>query len=211
MSKKNRITVTIASLLAFVALVVGLFVSQHVHLAKKLDKSQFDGTLLEEPRHINAFALTGSNKEPFTNTSLKGHWTLMFFGFTNCGSICPTTMGELAKMYRLLEEKGVHDLPQVVLISVDPERDTLEQLDRYTKAFNLHFYAARGDEDAIKAMTREMGIAYTKVTKESEDPQHYDIEHTGTVMLFNPQGELSAFFTAPKASLLAKDYQMLVS
>jgi protein SCO1 len=211
LTKKNRITITVAVLLAFVAFVFGLFISQHVHLDKKVDLSQFNGTLLDTPREVKEFDLIRSDKASFTNASLKGHWTMLFFGFTNCGSICPTTMAELGKMYRLLQKEGVKELPQVIMISVDPERDTLKHLDQYVKAFDPHFYGARGSEEAISSMTKEMGIAYTKVMKNDDDSTNHDIEHTGTIMLFNPQGQLSAFFTTPKAPLLAKDYQLLVS
>lgn len=211
--KPKRIKLTIIYLLAFGGLLLGLFVSQHVHLKKKIDATQFHGTYLEEPRTVNQFALMGIDQQPFDNTSLKGQWTLMFFGFTNCGYLCPTTMAELGKMYRLLEEKGVKKLPRVVMVSIDPDRDSFDKLNHYVKAFNANFYGARGDDELIRAMTREMGIAYAKViNKESNDPQNYDVEHSGAVILFNPQGELNAFFTTPHhADLLAKDYMLLVS
>ncbi len=137
----------------------------------------------------------------------------MFFGFTNCGYLCPTTMAELGKMYRLLQEEGVKTLPNVVMISIDPDRDNLEKLAHYVRAFDVHFYGARGDEASVKAMTSEMGIAWLKVVnKDAASPDHYDIEHTGTVLLFNPQGELAAFFTSPHdAKLLAKDYMLLTA
>ncbi len=212
-NKKNRIMITVMGLFAFMALILGLFVSQHIRMAKNTDVSQFHGTVLEKPREVEPFTLTSTNHQPFDNASLQGHWTIVFFGFTNCGSICPTTMAELGKMYHLLEEKKVKVLPQVVMISVDPERDSLDKLDQYVKAFDSHFYGARGDEGSISMMTQAMGIAYTKVALHAnEDSQNYDIEHTGTLMLFNPKGELNAFFTTPhQASLLVKDYLLLVS
>ncbi len=210
--KKNRVILTVAVLVAFMALVLGVFVSQYVFSKKKIDLSQFHGTYLEKAREVNQFSLTGTDQKVFDNTSLQGQWTMMFFGFTNCGYLCPTTMAELAKMYRLLEEKGVKPLPQVMMISIDPERDSLDKLGQYVKAFNPHFYGATGDQNAIKMMTREMGVAYAKVAlPNSEDTKNYDMEHTGAVMLFNPKGELTAFFTTPhQAELLARDYQVLI-
>lgn len=211
--KTKRITLTIIILLAIMALSAGVFVSQHMHAKKKVDVSKLHGTLLDVPRPVQAFSLTGIDARLFNNDSLRGSWTMMFFGFTHCGSMCPTTMAELGKMYRLLKEKGVKTLPQVVMISVDPERDSQKKLGNYVKAFDPHFYGARGSETSIKAMTREMGIAYIKIAPEGTiDASNYDIEHTGTVMLFNPQGELAAFFTSPhQADLLAQDYMMLVN
>ena len=213
MPKNNRIMITVAGLLAIVALVLGVFISQFVNLNKGIDVAEFHGTLLDKPREVNSFLLMGTDNVSFNNASLQGHWTMVFFGFTNCGTICPTTMAELGKMYRLLEEKGVKTLPRVVMVSVDPERDSLDKLNHYVKAFNPQFYGARGEESSIKEMTQEVGIAYAKIALQgSQDAQNYDIEHTGTVILFNPKGELSAFFTMPhQAPMLAKDYMLLVS
>ena len=208
----KRIRLTVVVLLAVVALVAGLFVSNNVHVNKKIDLSEFHGTYLSQPREINHFALTGIDDKPFTNANLQGQWTMVFFGFTNCGYLCPTAMAELAKMYNLLAAKGIKTLPHVVMISVDPQRDSLDKLKKYVTAFNPNFYGATGNDEAIKSLTQEMGIAYTKVAiPKKEDVQNYDMEHTGTVILFNPQGELNAFFTTPhNAELLAKDYQMIL-
>ena len=211
MPNKKRNAITVIGLLAFVSLFAGFFISQKVQ-NKRVDPQQFHGTFLDKPRKIQPFVLTGTDNVPFNNASLQGHWTMVFFGFTNCGSICPTTMAELGKMYHLLEKKGVKKLPHVVMVSVDPERDNLDKLSHYVKAFDPHFYGAQGDEDTINALTKELGIAYAKINLSQENAQNYDIEHTGTVMLFNPKGELNAFFTTPHyASLLAKDYLLLVS
>lgn len=211
--KKNRTMLTVTLLLAFAALMTGLFVAQKILEKKSIDVSEFNGTLLQQPRDVIPFSLTGMDNVAFDNQSLQGQWTMVFFGFTNCGYLCPTSMAELAKMYRLLENQAVKPLPRVVLISIDPERDSLEKLSHYVTSFNPNFYAARGSNDALKTMTREMGIAYSKVVLSGEkDSKNYDIQHTGAVMLFNPQGKLAAFFTTPhQAALLAKDYKLLVS
>ena len=211
--KRNRVRFTVIALVAIGALFTGIFVSQQVHLRKKIDVTQFHGTYLEHPRPVNEFSLTGVDHQVFNNASLRGRWTVIFFGFTNCGYLCPTTMAELAKMYRILEEKQIHNLPRVVMISIDPERDSLEKLQQYVHSFQPSFYGASGTEAALGAMTREMGVAYAKVTNEDGiNPKNYDIQHSGALMLFNPQGELNAFFTTPHhADWLAKDYILLIS
>ncbi|KTC68147.1 SCO1/SenC family transporter protein [Legionella birminghamensis] len=208
-SQNKRITLTVTLLVAIAAMFAGLFVSQHIHWKKEIDPSQFHGTFLQKPRDIEQFSLTGIDQQSFDNHSLQGQWTMIFFGFTNCGYVCPTTMAELAKMYGILEQQHTKPLPRVVMVSVDPERDDLNTLKNYVLAFNPHFYGARGEQQAVKKMAMEMGIAYEK--KISGNPDNYDVQHSGAVMLFNPQGELSAFFTTPhRAELLAKDYQLLV-
>lgn len=208
MTSQKRVSLTVGLLLAFTALVAGFFVSQHVHKGKRIDVSKFHGTLLTQPRGINSFSLTGTDEAAFNNQRLQGQWTLVFFGFTNCGYLCPTTMAELAKTYRILEQRNIQPLPRVVMISIDPERDSLKKLNAYVKSFHPNFYGARGDMDAIEKMTQEMGIAFLKPDDKSGQPA--DIQHSGAVMLFNPNGELNAFFTSPQAALLAKDYQLLV-
>lgn len=211
--KKNRVIKTAAILLSIMALLLGLFVSQSMHRTSKFDHSRFHGTWLDEPRKMSDFNLT-STQGPFTNAGLQHQWTMMFFGFTTCPSVCPTTMAELAKMTQILEKEGVTPMPRVILVSLDTERDTLEKLQQYVTAFHPTFVGARGENpEAVKTMANEVGVAYTKVALPGDkNPQHYNIEHTGTVMLFNPEGKLSAFFTMPHhAKSLAQDYQLAIA
>lgn len=209
MRKNNGVRKTVVVLSAAVALLAGLFAFQHVH--KNANKEAFQGTLLNQPRDVSAFNLQGIDGKAMDNASLKGQWTLVFFGFTSCGSICPTTMAELAKMYSLLSQKNEATMPHVVMISIDPERDDLQRLQAYVKAFNPNFYAARGDESDVKKMTQELGIVYEKAATNGNNPDNYDVQHSGTLVLFNPQGQVSAFFTMPhNAAALAADYQLMV-
>lgn len=211
-SQTRGVRYTIIGLMAFMALVTGLFVSQYIHRSPSINPETFHGTWLQHPRAINDFHLLGTDGNIFDNKSLKGHWTLMFFGFTNCGYLCPTTMAELGKTYRLLVEKNIKPLPSVVMISIDPKRDTLQKMDSYVHAFDKSFYGARGSSKTVRQMTKEMGVVYTKVSAPLEQIDNdYDIQHSGAVMVFNPKGELNAFFTAPhKSEDLAKDYRSIV-
>lgn len=197
-------------LLGLGALVTGFFFSHKIYQNKR-EISAFHGTYLEEPRTVSTFELMGTDGRPFNNASLKNQWTLVFFGFTECGSICPTTLAELSTMYRILKEQGVEPLPHVVMVSLDPDRDSLEKLGKYMKSFNPSFYGARGNDSVVKRITKEMGVAYTKVKNpESASPKDYNIQHSGVIMLFNPEGKLNAFFTTPHADFLAADFKLLV-
>ncbi|MBA2648258.1 MAG: SCO family protein [Legionella sp.] len=199
-------------LLSLVGLIAGILLSKHVHIPKKIDLTHFHGTYLETPRTVQPFKLKGIDNKLFDNSKLKGKWTFVFFGFTQCGYLCPTTMAELGKMYKILEKKEL-ELPQVVMISIDPESDTLDKLKQYVQAFNPKFFAARGNDSIIEAMTKEMGIVYQKIASKSGDSKRrYDIQHSGAIMLFNPKGQLNVFFTLPhNANLMAKDYMLLAS
>lgn len=198
--------------MAFVALLSGVLIYQQVEGKKAARLAQFSGTLLQSPRSIHSFSLQGIDGKEYNNQGLRGQWTFLFFGFTHCGSVCPTTMAELSKMYRILEGTGVFPKPRIVMISIDPERDTRQRLNQYVKAFHPQFYGARAAYNTIDAMTEELGIAYVKVAKpHQENADDFEIDHTGTLILFNPDGKLAAFFTMPhKASQLAADYQLLV-
>jgi protein SCO1/2 len=200
--------------LGFLFGVVGFLLGALFYLQpKRIDPAQFHGTYLEKPRPVNPFSLSGIDEKIFDNSSLEGKWTLVFFGFTNCAYMCPTTMAELGKMYSLLVAKKAKNLPKIVMITVDPARDDLTKLGNFVKAFNPNFYGARGEDVAVTSLAREMGIAFAKIQpKNSPNSQEYDIEHSGAVMLFNPKGELNAFFTTPHhAELLVKDYLLLTS
>ncbi|MCC5792651.1 MAG: SCO family protein [Legionellaceae bacterium] len=208
----QNIRYTVIGLVAFVALMAGIFVAQHWQRGSHVNPATFHGTWLETARPVNTFELTGTDGKPFTNDSLQGQWTLMFFGFTNCGYLCPTTMAELGKTYRLLADKGVSPLPKVVMITIDPARDSLHKLNSYVHAFDQHFFGARGDTEMVKQMTNEMGVVYTRVASgDDQNSENYDFQHSGAVMVFNPKGELNAFFTTPhNASDIAADYRAML-
>lgn len=211
-NKKKALVILTALALIMAGIIADIFYSKHQEAKTRAAKSAFHGTLLDMPRPVKAFSLTRTDGVPFTQASLRDQWTMIFFGFTHCGLVCPTTMAELGKMYRMLEEKHVSPLPQVVMISIDPERDDLAGLGNYVKAFNSNFYGARGSEQMTKAMTKALGIAYAKVAANPDGSSlRDDIEHTGAVMLFNPMGKLAAFFTGPhQAKVLGDDYAWLI-
>ena len=200
---------TVVVLVAVISMMFGL--SLAAHMMQRSKQVPFHGTVLKEPRAISDFALMGIDGQPYTNDSLQQHWTIMFFGFTHCQSICPTTMAELGHMYRLLEQKNAKVLPRVVMVTLDPSRDQLERLTQYVKAFDPHFFAARGKDDIIQRMTRELGVAYTSVNRQNlKQVIQNDIEHTGAVILFNPDGHVVAFFTGPhQAAFIAEDFLRL--
>lgn len=203
---KKQLSVVIFSALIVLGIILGFVTYNFVN---KKDFANFDGTLLNNPRQISKFEFTGIDKKVFDNNSLNGHFTFVFFGFTHCKYMCPTIMSQLQAMYGILEKNKIVNLPQIVMISIDPSRDNIEQLNKYVKSFNPEFYGATASLKKMQTLTQELGIAYATV---NNNTQNYDIEHTGTVMLFNKQGHLVAFFTSPQdASKMAQDYMLLTS
>jgi protein SCO1/2 len=208
---KNKLKA--GGMLGFV-LLGGLVASIQYFKSSPVDTmSQFHGTYLERPRQVSTFTLEGIDNQAFNNDSLKGKWTLLFFGFTHCPSLCPTTMAELAKMYNILAYKKSSSLPRIVMISMDPMRDSTAKLSQYVRSFHKDFYAARGDIETIASLSRELGVVYERTSTGRDGlARGYTIGHSGALMLINPKGELNAFFNVPhSAPLLARDYLLLMS
>jgi len=148
----------------------------------------------DDPITLNAFSLTKHTGGPFTNTSLQGSWTLVFFGYTFCPDICPITMVAIKQFYDLLEASGEGENVQVVMISVDPERDTEEVLKNYVTYFNPEFIGARGDYSDVYQLARNVNLtfAYTRV-----DDENYLVNHNGEIMVMGPTGDNVGFLKAP--------------
>jgi protein SCO1 len=205
-----RITVLI--ILAFLAFVIGAFVGKHWQ--KPLTQLMQSATLLPTPRVIEPFQLTNSNKQPFTNQSLQGHWTILFFGFTQCGYICPTTLSVLKQVYENLQNAN-KPLPQIMFVSIDPERDTLKEIQQYITSFNPSFQGATGSKSQLEQLTKNMSVVYMKVMQEKSNQAKtadYQIDHSGTLLLIDPKAKLFAIFSMPhSAESISKDLSIIMA
>jgi len=148
------------------------------------------GTWLPQPRPVPEVSLVDQSGQPFTAQSLKGHPTLLFFGFTHCPDVCPTTLARLAQV---VKAANVPDL-KVLLVSVDPERDTPELLERYVHAFSPDFGGVTGKPEDIQRLAKEFGVAIAKVDMGGGE---YTVDHSAVVSLLNRQGQRVALFTPP--------------
>jgi len=159
------------------------------------------GTWLPQPRPVPEVSLVDQSGKPFTTQSLKGHPTLLFFGFTHCPDVCPTTLARLAQV---VKTANVPDL-KVLLVSVDPERDTPELLERYVHAFNPDFTGVTGKLDDIERFAKEFGVAMVKMDLGGGE---YTVDHSAVVTLLNRQGQRVALFTPPyEVAPVAADLQ----
>lgn len=169
------------------------------------------GTLLQSPRALPAFALLDENAQPFTNRNLEGRWTLVFPGFTYCPDVCPTTLGLLKNVESQLGDKAQN--LQVLLFSVDPERDTPDVLNRYVRYFSPRFKGATTAEPALKTLAQALGIAYVKVPAGSsvDGAASYTMDHSAALVLINPRGEVAGYFTPPlQVDALVRDLGRLL-
>ncbi len=161
-----------------------------------------------EPRALPAFALVAQDGSRFDAASLKGHWTIAFFGFTNCPDVCPATLAQLAAVKRRLADLPADRQPRVVMISVDPKRDTPQKLAAYVPYFDKSFVGVTGTPDAIDALTKGMGVA---VHVGEEVDGTYTVDHTAALFLVGPDARLAAVFPTPHvADVIAADYRRIV-
>ena len=140
-TQARNIKLTVAGLLVLIAIIVGGFVKQ-ISQPRVMTKSELKlngAFMFDTPRAIPDFSLVDHRGEPFTAEDLEGQWTLMFFGFTYCPDICPTTMAFLSRFTAELEGLPEHEDTRVVMVSVDPARDTTERLAEYVPYFNPAF------------------------------------------------------------------------
>lgn len=148
------------------------------------------GTWFPQPRPIQDFTLTDESGQPFRLNDLKGHPTLVFFGFTHCPDVCPTTLAKLAQVAKSAAVPGL----RVLLVSVDPARDKPEQLLQYVRAFDPQFKGVTGEMAEIERMAREFGVAIARVDLGGGD---YTVDHSAAVFLMDDQGRRVAVFTPP--------------
>ena len=178
---------------AMVALAAGFGVSLLLSKNPEQGHVQIQGTVLSQPRQIAVPDLVKQDGSAFTNADIKGNWTLVFFGYTHCPDICPTTMGVLAQA----KKKAEGPFPNVVMVSVDPERDTVELLGEYVKYFDPEFIGVTGEEKMIQALTIQTSVVYMKMEGASGNKDNYLVDHSSQILLINPKGQLAAFLMAP--------------
>jgi protein SCO1 len=164
------------------------------------------GTRLTEPRPLPEFELTGHDGRAVTRDAFAGDWTLVFYGFTHCPDVCPNTLFMLDRVVARLAEEG-HQTPGVLFISVDPERDSPQQIAEYVNYFNPGFLGATGDEENLATVAASMSVAYELRALD----EGYDVIHSSAVLLIDPEARLHALFTPPlAANAIAADLRQLL-
>ena len=184
MSKRNVIF-----LLLILFSVTGIF-TYFQSLPSLLEKkpSLITGKILVRPMEIDNFELIDQNNEVFNKKSLEGGWTVLFFGYTNCPDVCPTTIYKLAEIKNGIKE----DLPSAnfntVLVTLDPDRDSAERLDEYIGYFDETMLGVTGTYENIQSFTSSLSVFYQRINKE----EGYDFNHTASIFVFDKDGSLFA-------------------
>lgn len=147
---------------------------------------ELHGTVLQSPERTDDFVLTGSDGQEVHLRDFEGKWTLLYFGYTYCPDVCPTTMADLKEAHAQLG--GRADDVQVVMVSVDPERDTPERISEYVSFFDPSFVGLTGAPEAIDAAATQFGVFFEKVS--TDGASTYLVNHTSTVLVVDPEGYL---------------------
>lgn len=207
-SHKKLISIILLIIASIAAVEICFGVMQH----QVKQSLKIDGTYLHETKDMADFSLAATTGKKFDKESLKGKWTLMFFGFTNCGMVCPTTMAALNQMYKELQTQlPDNKLPQIVMVSVDPDRDSIARMKDYVKSFNPNFIGTRADINETVALEKQLHVAAAKIEIDGKGKSQYTINHTAEILVFNPNGQVQAYLSYPhNPEQMAKDYQAIL-
>jgi protein SCO1/2 len=157
-------------------------------------------TVLNGANAVGDFALLDHTGAAVGPDIFRGQWDLVFFGFTHCPDICPLTLQVLSDARQQLQASGFEPLPRIVLVSVDPERDSPEVLAQYVGYFGADNLGITGELDEIRKLTGSLGVYFEKRRREDGS---YTVDHSSAVLLFDPKGEFRALFSSPHK---AEDY-----
>ncbi len=195
-STQNRgVRTTVIFVVLFMLFVVGSFVYrvQQPRLMTVAEMKINGAYMLDTPRNIGEINLIDQNGEAFTKARFEGVWTLVFFGFTHCPDVCPTTMVFLNQFMQSLDGTEAADT-RVVMVSVDPARDTVEVLSEYVPYFNPEFVGVTGNFLDIHRFATALNTPFRKTSGQGKD---YQVDHSANVVLINPRGDYHGFFRAP--------------
>jgi len=173
---------------ALAALITGILLFSQFSQQPKPEHALY----YETEREIKPFVMVDQHGDNFSNAQLKGQWSWVFFGYTSCPDVCPTTLQELNFVYD--DMKAVAPNTKVILVSVDPQRDTTERLAGYIKYFNEEFIALNSGHDVLFPFARNLGLMYAINDGERAENNIYTVDHSASIVLINPKGNIAAIF-----------------
>ena len=177
------------------AIVLGLFFSSFLipRPLSESERNELGLVLFDSPRPISDFEMQDQHGQPVNLESLKGTWNVLFFAFTSCPDICPTTLSSISKAYSEL------NVPvRIILVTVDPERDSLEVLKNYLASFNEKFIGYRGEFDEIVKLAQQLNVAFGKIP--GSQPGTYTMDHNASLALVDSNGNYVGFIKSPQTS-----------
>ena len=164
-----------------------------------VQEERISGLLWPNPKQLTPFSLVDQHGAEFGLERLRGKWSFLFFGYTSCPDICPTTMSVLSRVKSQLAQEFGDEAMQFILVSVDPERDTQDRMRSYVEYFDPEFIGLRAPEARLDELTSQLGILHVRVGEAGSDD--YLIDHSASILLISPKLELVGLFSAPHESV----------
>ena len=181
-----------------IAIVLGVALAAGIWVAANLSptpSTPTTATVLPAANPVPTFSLVDHTGQDVDESVFVGQWDLVFFGFTHCPDVCPITLNVLATAQRELAAQGVEPLPRIVLVSVDPERDTPELLAHYVDSFGDGHVGLTGELDQIRRLTDGLGVFFNPLP--ADEQGYYIVDHYAGVIVIDPEGRFHALFGAP--------------
>jgi protein SCO1/2 len=195
--------------LVIVAFAAGLLLARLIAPSRVEPPQTERATVFPAARPVPTLDLVDQDGKALGPDFFKGHWTLVFFGFTQCPDVCPTTLATLARTVRELDDLPAVQRPRVLLVSLDPERDTPEILAPYVRFFDPSFLGARGSLEATAAAASAFNLPYARVALPEGG---YTLDHGSGIFMVGPSGGTEAYLSAPhEAATIARDYRTIVA
>jgi protein SCO1 len=197
------------ALIVIVAFALGLFLARAFLSPREVPVPATErATILPQPRTLAPLDLVDQDGRPLPGDFLRDHWTVVFFGFTQCPDVCPTTLTTLAQMKKELADLPAAQQPRVLLVSVDPERDTPAILKPYVTFFDPAFLGATGTLAATDQAAAAFAVPFAKVSLPSGG---YTMDHGAGLFIVSPAGAIAAYSSPPlDAAVLARDFRKVV-
>jgi protein SCO1/2 len=195
----TRTQKTVFILVAIVTLIMGLTVYRVLsgnNQGAQVGMIDAGIILLPQSRPLPDMAMTNQDGQAVSLSDLKGKWTLLFFGYTFCPDICPTTLAQLRQIKSELPKEAVSNL-RVVLVSVDPNRDTPQQLKQYLGYFDKDFVGLSAPVEQIQKLANAVSIPF--IPADTSKP-NYTVDHSGNLVILGPDGTQRGFIRAPMSN-----------
>ena len=211
-NNRNKFTLILAALLAIIAGALSWHeLSKHKKPVASAKPATHKATVLPQFKKLQPFSLTDHTGNAFDNQTLTGQWTFLNFGYTYCPDVCPTTLAMLAAMDEKLQSMKTVQPYQIAFVSIDPERDSQQQLADYVTHFRPTMLGATGPDAELKRLTQPLGILYARVTTD-KNSQNYLMDHSAAIILVDPQGRYHALFSPPHdARYLVDDFMTITN
>ncbi|MBF0445909.1 MAG: SCO family protein [Magnetococcales bacterium] len=195
-NKKNLLTIVVQSVLIVGGIIMSLYLWQNRPVNPQLlIPTELKGLMLPEAKPLTPFKLQDQNGDIYDVSRLRDNWTFIFFGYTHCPDVCPTSLSFLAEVFEQLKEQPRgFEHTNATFISVDPKRDTPELLKEYTPYFHEKFLGATGTTKEIDSLTKQVWAHY-KISDEVDENGDYAVDHTAAIFLIDPKGRLFAIFS----------------